>query len=83
MNYSLPLFADEPAPAPPRSAPVPRVTFTGPFERRALVITESFSAWVAWRLAHSAEYGAAVWLLEGASVQAWNQDAFEVVRLDQ
>ncbi len=78
------LFADEPAPAPePRPAPVARVEFTGPYERRALVITPSLLAFVAWRKAHYGEYGAAVWLLDEAGVRAYNAEGFEVVMLEE
>jgi hypothetical protein len=78
----LPLFPEEPAPAlPPRSAPVARVEFTGPCDRRALVITESLLAFIAWREEHCTEYGRGIWLLDESGLKAYNGERFEVVRL--
>ncbi len=74
------LFPEEPTPAPFQPTEVKRITFSGPYDRRALVIAQSFTAWEEWRKAHHTEYGAAFWI-EEAGLRAFNAAAFEVVRL--
>ena len=80
------LFPDQ-APAPAAPAPfhpteAKRLTFSGPYDRRALVITPSFLAWVAWTKTHHTEYGSALWVLDDAGARAFHEAAFAVVRLE-
>ncbi len=55
--------------------------FTGPYARRALVITASSEAWDEWCGAHREEYGAAFWLLDAAHLAQWDASVFDVVAL--